>query len=73
MAETRISKNHCSHCGKDYAAEILVCPECKQILVTPGERRGTAPWVIVLLLCIILALLIYAIILSRQFVVLHQF
>ena len=73
MAETQPNTNRCARCGQVFAAEVLVCPQCKEILTAPGQRRGPARWVIVLLICAILAVGIYAVELFWKIVVLHQY
>ncbi|HEY3376999.1 MAG TPA: hypothetical protein VGL77_05835 [Armatimonadota bacterium] len=65
--------HRCATCGTEYPATILVCPECRTLLVQPGARPRTPAWVIVLLSLIIVALLVYILVLSRQIMFEHRF
>lgn len=75
MPNTTPTTNHCPKCDAGYAADVLVCPRCQTILLTPGveSRRKTPRWFIVLLLVIIAALASYAGYLAYQVLVLHRF
>lgn len=74
MATPLTIKNHCAQCGQEYPADVLVCPKCKIILVTPGAPpRRTPWWVIALLLAAIAVLFIYACMLFWQVAVKHQY
>ena len=73
MATPKPATHHCLRCGKEFPVDIFVCPECKEILITPDKRRGPAPWVIVLLIAATLALFIYVSILFWKTVMLHQY
>lgn len=73
MADSLITPNKCPQCGAQYPADILVCPECRDILQQPPEEKKTPLWLLLLLFAIIAVLASYAGLLAYQVVVLHKY
>jgi len=65
--------NRCRSCGKTFPRETLICPTCKEILVTSGMERRTPRGVVTLLVVVIFLLFAYAIYLGIQQLVYHRF
>ncbi len=73
MADPLITPNKCPQCGAQYPADILICPECRDILEQPPAEMKTPRWLILLLLAIIALLASYAGLLVYQVFVRRQY